>query len=127
MLRLPRTGVFASTRMLSCKKDDGRRGPERDEGRFLARNCHAATSAIRSRSGQGGHDADSSIWSRDVPSQPLLLGYPGQAHTMINALAFGEVGWVITENAVLVAADGKGWIKRKSRLGRGTRLIERAQ
>lgn len=58
---------------------------------------------------------------------PLSFRYPGHAHALINALAFGEEGWIITLCAVAEAADGKAWIERKSCLCSGPRLIQRTE
>jgi hypothetical protein len=65
--------------------------------------------------------------SESDPSPTSPLRHPGYAHALTDALAFGEIRWVITVSAVPVAADCKAWIKRKSCLCSSTRLIRRAE
>lgn len=61
------------------------------------------------------------------PYQTSSLRYLGQTHTFIDAFASGEMGGVITRCAEAEPADGKAWIKRKSCLRSGPRLIQRAE
>lgn len=52
------------------------------------------------------------------------LRHPGEAHTLIGALAAGEVDRMVAQGDRADAADGEVWIERKSCLHRGARLVQ---
>src|SRR5437762_7523510 len=59
------------------------------------------------------------------PTSPLR--HPGHAHTLIDALAFGEKSRIVARCASAVASYGEVWVDRKSRLGGGPRLTHLSQ
>jgi hypothetical protein len=61
------------------------------------------------------------------PKRTLALGYPGHTQALIDTLAFGEKGWIVTKCAVAEAADGKAWKNRKSCFCSGAGPIQRAK
>ena len=67
-----------------------------------------------------------SIIGQNDPSATLPFRHSGNAHTIIDALAFGEESRIVARCADAEAADGKVWLERKSRLRSGSRLIQRA-
>ena len=62
-----------------------------------------------------------------VPSLPSPLRDPGHAQALSNALAPGEVGWVIALWVEAISTYREGRIERKSSLGGGPRLFPRAE
>jgi hypothetical protein len=61
------------------------------------------------------------------PSPTSLLRQPGQAHALIDTLAFGEVSRIAARSTALEATDREPWVKCKSRLGGSPRLIQTAE
>ena len=75
--------------------------------------------------GSSGLDLLTLSFSRFDPSPTSPLRYPGYSHTLINAFALSQVGWIITRYGVAKAADRKTGIECKPDLRGGPCLIER--
>jgi hypothetical protein len=53
----------------------------------------------------------------------LPLRHPGQAQALTLTFASSKEDWIVAP-CIAASADGKVWIERKSRLHRGSRLVE---
>ena len=108
---------------LRCKAELGRHPGMSEFGRL----GHGPMSDLSPLSGEERKLDFGAVRSVDDPTRTLPFRDPGHAQALGNALALGEVGWVIALWVEAVSTNREGRIERKSSFGGGPRLFTRAE